>query len=268
MVVFPHAKINLGLDILSKRDDGYHNISSVFYPLPFEEILEVLPYDDFHFEASGLAIPGNVDDNLIIKAYKLLQEQYKLPPVHIHLHKLIPMGAGLGGGSADAAFVIKALNSLFDLELSGESMRILAGRMGSDCPFFIKGETVLAEGTGTDFSPIAVDLKGKYLVLICPGVHVSTAEAYSKVKPRIPEKSIREVVENIPISEWRHCLKNDFEASVFPAYPEIETVKRTLYDSGAIYASMSGSGSSVYGIFNEEPANLTLKASWKGVLKG
>lgn len=267
MVVFPNAKINLGLDILSRRDDGYHNISSVFYPLPFEEILEILPADEFQFRTSGLSIPGDPENNLIIKAYELLQKEYNLPSVHIHLHKIIPMGAGLGGGSADAAFAIKALNNIFELALTDETMETLAGKLGSDCPFFIKNKAVLAEGTGTEFSSIALNsLKGKYLVLACPEVHVSTAEAYSKVKPGKPEKSVSEIVEGLPLSKWRDYLKNDFEASVFPIYPQIEAVKDKLYASGAIYASMSGSGSSVYGIFDAEPADLPMKASWQGYL--
>lgn len=266
MVVFPNTKINLGLNILSRRDDGYHNISSAFYPLPFEEILEILPAKEFRFETSGLNIPGKADSNLIIRAYRLLREQYNLPPVHIHLHKIIPMGAGLGGGSADAAFTLKALNNIFELALSNEDMEKLAGQLGSDCPFFIKNTAVLAEGTGTDFSPISLDLKGKYLVLVCPEVHVGTAEAYSKVKPGLPDKSIKEIIEQMPVAEWRHYLKNDFEASVFPLYPEIEAVKNTLYDSGAIYASMSGSGSSVYGIFDSEPTGMPMKATWQGTL--
>ncbi|UII30082.1 4-(cytidine 5'-diphospho)-2-C-methyl-D-erythritol kinase [Fulvivirga ulvae] len=266
MVVFPNTKINLGLNILSRRDDGYHNISSVFYPLPFEEILEILPAEEFQFNTSGLTIPGSTENNLIIKAYELLRDQYKLPPVRIHLHKIIPMGAGLGGGSADAAFAIKALNELFEIGLSEKDMEGHAGKLGSDCPFFIKNKIVLAEGTGTEFSSISLDLKGKYLVLVCPEVHVSTAEAYGNVRPGMPEKGIREILEKMPVTEWKHYLKNDFETSVFPLYPEIEAVKNTLYSSGAIYASMSGSGSSVYGIFDSEPADLPVEAVWSGVL--
>lgn len=267
MVVFPNAKINLGLDILSKRDDGYHNISSVFLPIPFQDILEITPSEVVQFNTSGLKIPGNPESNLIIKAYHLLKQEYNIPPVHIHLHKVIPMGAGLGGGSADAAFAIKLLNNLFALSLSDTQMESLAGRLGSDCPFFIKNKPVLAEGTGTEFSDINLDLSGKYLVLICPNVHVGTAEAYQSVKPAVPEQNVKEIIENTSIDRWKNSLKNDFEASIFPKYSQLQNIKQQLYAAGALYASMSGSGSSIYGLFEKEPSMASVPdICWQGIL--
>lgn len=267
MIAFPNAKINLGLNILSKREDGYHNISSVFYPVPLQDILEIIPAEDFKFSSSGLTIPGTTGGNLVVKAYHLLNERHQLQPVHIHLHKIIPMGAGLGGGSADGAFAIRLLNEVFTLSLPEASMQEYAARLGSDCPFFIQNKPVLAEGRGTEFSDIAVDLKGKYLVLICPDVHVSTAEAYNGIKPAIPERNIREIIENSPVKDWKKHLKNDFEASVFSRYPQLQTIKEQLYDHGALYASMTGSGSALYGLFDNEPDAPDLKdICWKGIL--
>lgn len=266
MVVFPNAKINLGLNIISKRPDGYHNISSVFYPLPFNDILEIIPADQFHFKSSGLEIPGKEEDNLIIKAYKLLKEDFNLPAVSIHLHKLIPMGAGLGGGSADCAFTITCLNTLFELNLTDEKMEEYASRLGSDCPFFIKNQPILAEGTGNIFSEVGLSLKGKYLVLIYPQLHVSTAQAYSGVSPHQPQTSVKEMVENTAISQWKDNLVNDFEISVFTQFPQIQSVKGELYTYGAQYASMTGSGASVFGIFDQKPSHQFANVVWEGSL--
>lgn len=267
MVVFPNAKINLGLDILSKRDGGYHNISSAFYPLPLQDVLEIIPSETLQFDTSGLKISGNPENNLILKAYQLLQREFDIPPVHIHLHKIIPMGAGLGGGSSDAAFTIKLLNNLFSLSLSDSKLESLAGQLGSDCPFFIRNKPILAEGTGTEFSDIALDLSGKYLVLICPNIHVGTAEAYQNVKPAVPEHTVKEIIEDTSIDRWRNSLKNDFEASIFSKYPQLKNIKQQLYAAGALYASMSGSGSSIYGIFDNEPSSLSIAdICWKGTL--
>ena len=267
MVVFPNAKINLGLNILSKRKDGYHNISSVFYPIPLQDILEILPADKLQFDATGLEIPGSLEDNLILKAYHLLKSKYDLSPVRIHLHKIIPMGAGLGGGSADAAFAIKVLNDLFCLNLSREVMEDHAGQLGSDCPFFIRNKPILAEGTGNKFSDIAIDLSGKWLVLICPDVHISTVEAYSRVKPAKPKYNLKEAIEKTAITEWKDNIKNDFEDSVFQLHPEVAEIKNELYGSGAAYASMTGSGSSIYGLFETDPGKLSLSdICWQGRL--
>lgn len=265
MVVFPNAKINLGLNILSKREDGYHNISSVFYPIPLEDILEILPSNEFGFQITGTDIPGKSDQNLAVRAYQLLKKEFTLPPVQIHLHKVIPMGAGLGGGSSDAAFAISCLNDLFELGLSTDLMEGYAAQLGSDCPFFIRNAPVLAEGTGNIFTDISLSLNGKYLVLVSPSVHVSTAEAYSTVVPKLPDFDIKEVL-SFPVNEWKDKLVNDFETSVFRLYPEIEQVKDQLYAAGALYASMSGSGSSIFGIFEQEPERSFENISWKGSL--
>lgn len=251
MISFPNAKINLGLDIISKREDGYHNISSCFYPIPFTDILEFVPAQKFSFTASGIPIDGASNSNLVVKAFKLLQRDFSIENVAIHLHKIIPMGAGLGGGSADAAFMLKMLDAYFHLILGDEYLEVLALELGSDCPFFIKNEPVLAEGRGEEFSPVQLNLYGYFLVLVLPKVHVSTAQAYAGVKPSEPKLSIREVIKK-PIQEWKGVLKNDFEASVFEAFPELAQLKQSLYDTGAIYASMSGSGSAIYGIFDDK----------------
>lgn len=267
MITFPNAKINLGLNILSKRDDGYHNISSCFYPLPFSDILEIMPSENFHFRSTGITIP-NDGENLCIKAFRMLKDEYGIGNVNVHLHKNIPIGAGLGGGSADASFALKMMNELFELSLTDDDLEKFAGRLGSDCPFFIRNKPVLAEGVGTDFRTVDVDLSGKYLVLINPGIHVSTALAYSKVLPNQPEKSIEEILK-LDITKWQEYLVNDFEDSVFRQFPAIKKLKKQLIASGALYASMSGSGSSVYGIFEEAPkipSNLDKDVCWKGLL--
>ncbi|ELR70522.1 4-diphosphocytidyl-2-C-methyl-D-erythritol kinase [Fulvivirga imtechensis AK7] len=267
MVVFPNAKINLGLNILSKREDGYHNISSAFYPIPLQDVLEMLPAKQLQFDTSGLGIPGNTESNLILKAYHLLQSKYNLPPVHIHLHKVIPMGAGLGGGSADAAYAIKVLNELFELGLTPDTMEGYAGYLGSDCPFFIRNKPILAEGTGNVFSDIAIDLSGKWLVLICPNIHVSTVEAYSRVNTGKPQYNLKETIETTPIAEWKDRVKNDFEDSVFQLHPHLAEIKDELYRLGAAYASMTGSGSSIYGLFEADPGKLPLAdICWQGQL--
>lgn len=252
MISFPNAKINLGLNIVSKRPDGYHNIESCFYPIPLHDVLEIIPSDTLHLSSSGLDIPGTTESNLCIKAFNLLRERYDIPPVKIHLHKVIPMGAGMGGGSADGAFTLKMLNSLFNLDLKTEQLEDLASILGSDCPFFIQNTSAFATGRGTDLESISVNLQGYYLALKNPGIHIGTKEAYSKIAPTAPAVSIREIVTQ-PITNWRSQLHNDFERSVFPLHPYIEEVKNNMYFSGALYASMTGSGSTVYGIFDEKP---------------
>lgn len=251
MIVFPNAKINLGLNIVSKRPDGYHNIETCFYPIPWNDALEIIVSDKLTFTTSGLEIPGNTDTNLCLQAYHLVKEQYDIPLVHIHLHKVIPMGAGLGGGSADGAFTLKVLNDQFGLEISSEELEDMAGQLGSDCPLFIENKPVFAEGTGNDFSAIALSLKGKYIALINPEIHISTQEAYAGVIPQPPLRSIKKILQQ-PIDTWKEELKNDFEESIFKNHPKIEALKKRFYDEGAMYASMSGSGSSVFGIFEEK----------------
>ncbi len=252
MITFPNAKINLGLNIVSKREDGYHNIESCFYPIPWYDCLEVVEAASFAFQSYGLEIPGDSDTNLCVKAYELIRQNHDIPPVEIHLLKNIPMGAGLGGGSADGAFTLIMLNDLFELKLSELELEMYALELGSDCPFFIKNRPAIAKGRGELLDLIKLDLSGYHLAIHNPGIHVSTKEAYSGVSPKVPERSIPNLIQE-PISEWKKKLKNDFEASIFPNHPKIEHLKQAMYDAGAIYASMTGSGSTVFGIFEDSP---------------
>lgn len=252
MIVFPNAKINIGINITSRRPDGYHNIETIFYPLPINDALEALPRDKLTFTSSGLEIPGNTEDNLCIKGYHLMKKDHDLPPLNIHLLKHIPIGAGLGGGSADAAFFIKLLNNLFSLGLTIENMLDYARQLGADCAFFIENKPLFAFEKGDQFESVNLDLSKYKIVLVMPPVHVSTGEAYRGVKPAPVKYSLYELISE-PIKEWKHFIKNDFEESVFKNHPIIRGVKAALYDAGAIYASMSGSGASVFGIFNEKP---------------
>jgi 4-diphosphocytidyl-2-C-methyl-D-erythritol kinase len=252
MIVFPNAKINIGINITSRRPDGYHNIETIFYPLPIHDVLEALPGDELTFHSSGLEIPGRTEDNLCIKGYHLIKKDYDLPLLNIHLLKHIPIGAGLGGGSANAAFFIKLVNSLFSLGLTTVQMLKYARQLGADCAFFIENKPLFAFEKGDQFESIRLDLSKYKIVLVMPPVHVSTGEAYGGVRPAPVKQSLYELISE-PIQEWKHLIKNDFEESVFKNHPLIRGVKAALYDAGAIYASMSGSGASVFGIFNEKP---------------
>ncbi|ALO16961.1 4-diphosphocytidyl-2-C-methyl-D-erythritol kinase [Salinivirga cyanobacteriivorans] len=253
MVVFPNAKINLGLNVRYKRDDGFHELETIMLPVPMVDILEILPADKTELFESGITLKGTpMEQNLIYKAWSLLKTQYDIPAIKIYLHKKIPSGAGLGGGSADAAFAIRALNEMFELNLSPLEMKKKAAMLGSDCAFFIENEPALATGRGEKLEPVQVDLKGKYLLLVVPGLHVSTAEAYGNIKPHESERLVRYVVTQ-PANTWQNDLINDFEASIFPVYPELKNIKENLYAHGAFYAAMSGSGSAIYGLFNDEP---------------
>lgn len=255
MINFPNSKVNLGLNIIEKRPDGYHNLETVFYPVKLQDALEVTTVGNSRQECSlhvaGTPVAGNPEDNLVVKAYKLLKAEHALPSVHIYMYKHIPCGAGLGGGSADAAFMIKLLNLKYNLNLSDEKMEEYAARLGADCAFFIRNKPVFASGIGNVFEPIEVSLKGYYIVLIKPDIFVSTREAFALVKPQRPKISIKEIIRK-PIKNWKEELKNDFETSVFQQYPEIGKLKEQLYQMGALYASMSGSGSSVFGIFKDQ----------------
>ena len=255
MITYPNAKINLGLNITEKRPDGYHNLETIFYPIPLQDALEVTKItdaDEYSLKISGITIEGNPDDNLIIKAYRLLKRDYpNMSPVDIHMYKHIPTGAGLGGGSADAAFMIKLLNEKFKLNIGIDKMEEYAARLGADCAFFIQNKPVFATGIGNVFEPIELSLKGYYLVLVKPDIFVSTKEAFSQIRPRKPQHSLKEIIKQ-PMETWKNSMVNDFEESVFPHHPEIAAIKDKLYDMGAIYASMSGSGSSVFGIFKEQ----------------
>ncbi|GFH84835.1 4-(cytidine 5'-diphospho)-2-C-methyl-D-erythritol kinase [Bacteroides acidifaciens] len=257
MIVFPNIKINLGLSITEKRPDGYHNLETVFYPVALEDALEIraLPEADkkITLHQYGMEITGNPEDNLVAKAYSLLDKEFHLPPVEIHLYKHIPSGAGLGGGSSDAAFMLKLLNGHFHLNLSEEQLEIYAATLGADCAFFIKNKPVYAEGIGNIFSPIELSLKGYQIMIVKPDVFVSTREAFANIHPHHPEYPVKEVIRR-PVAEWKDTLINDFEASVFPQHPVIGEIKKELYNQGALYASMSGSGSSVFGLFAPDAA--------------
>jgi len=251
MITFPNAKINIGLNIISRRSDGYHNIETIFYPIAIQDALEVVEADELSFTSSGITIPGNSDDNLCLKAYRLISQDVRLPLVHIHLHKHIPIGAGLGGGSADAAFLIKLLNEKFTLGLSIEQMETYAKQLGADCAFFIKNEPTFAFEKGDVFKDVKLDLTPYFKVLIMPPVQVSTNEAYQNIKAQASNHSLEDLIK-LPVEQWKGLVKNDFEVSVFKKYPAIKKIKEALYESGALYASMSGSGASVYGIFNSK----------------
>lgn len=255
MISFPNAKINLGLYVVSKRPDGYHNIETVFYPIHLCDALEIVPAEEkTTLTLSGLPVDGDLDNNLIMKALNLLKADYDLPETAIYLRKNIPFGAGLGGGSSDAAEMLKLLNTFAKLNLSMEQLEKYAAQIGADCPFFIRNKPVLAGGIGTVFTPINLSLRGYYLVLVKPDISVSTKAAYARIEPKQPDYSLLETIQ-LPVGEWKKQLSNDFETGVFEQYPEIKTIKRKLYERGAIYASMSGSGSSVFGIF-EKPENV------------
>jgi 4-diphosphocytidyl-2-C-methyl-D-erythritol kinase len=256
MILYPNAKINIGLNVVEKRADGYHNLETVFYPINLLDALEITTdehqVDSVKLKVSGEAIAGRPSDNLVMKACNLMRSMFpeKIERLSVHLHKHIPTGAGLGGGSSDAAFTIKALNEKFSLGMSVDQMEQLSAQLGADCPFFIKNQPVFAEGIGDIFTDIDIVLKGKTLVLVKPDISVSTADAYSLVSPHKPQQSLRESL-RLPVEEWKNHVVNDFESSVFKKFPEIAAIKDRLYDLGALYASMSGSGSAVYGIFNQ-----------------
>ena len=252
MITFPNAKINLGLNITEKRPDGYHNLETVFYPIPLEDALEVCPRKEgegkYSLTQSGMAIEGDADRNLVVRAYKLLDEAYGLPPTDIYLYKRIPSGAGLGGGSADAAFMLKLLNEAHSLRLTDEQLEEYAARLGADCAFFIRNRPTYAEGIGNIFSPIELSLTGWQLLLVKPDIFVSTRDAFARIRPHHPQRNLKEIISQ-PVESWKGCMVNDFEESVFPQFPIIGDIKTELYRLGAVYASMSGSGSSVYGLF-------------------
>lgn len=254
MITFPNAKINLGLNIIEKRPDGYHNLETIFYPIHLQDALEVTRREQndapYTLHVKGTAIEGKPEDNLVVRAYELLKKDHDIPPVDIHLFKHIPTGAGLGGGSSDCAFMIKLLNEKFRLALSLEEMEDYAARLGADCAFFIRNQPVFATGIGNIFEPVRLSLSGYYLVLVRPDIFVSTRDAFAHITPRRPEVSLKDIICQ-PVETWKDSMKNDFEDGVFQKYPEIAAIKDELYDLGAVYASMSGSGSSVYGIFRQ-----------------
>ena len=260
MITFPNAKINLGLNIVEKRPDGYHNLETIFYPINLQDALEVTRREnndkEYTLHISGSPLEGEPEDNLVVKAYKLLKKDYPgLLPVDIHMYKHIPAGAGLGGGSSDAACMIKLLNDKFSLGLSTERMEEYAVKLGADCAFFIRNKPVFATGIGNLFEPVELSLKGYHIILIKPDIFVSTRDAFAEIKPVRPAVSLKEIVKQ-PMETWKHSMNNDFEDSVFKKFPEIAAIKDELYDLGAVYAAMSGSGSSVYGIFKAPIENV------------
>lgn len=258
MVVFPNCKINLGLRILRKRNDGYHDLETVFYPLPLTDILEIIPYPVYQknfsipFTKTGLVIEGDPSENLCIKAYKLLKKDYpQMPNVQIFLHKAVPAGGGLGGGSADAAFTLVLLNKEFNLGISQEQFLDYALKLGSDCPFFLINKPSLAKGRGEILEPIQLDLSGYKIVVVNPGIHINTGRAFLNTKPCEPRQSIPEILAK-PIERWKDELVNDFEQWAFSEYRQLVEIKDQLYVRGALYASLSGSGSTVFGLFRKE----------------
>lgn len=270
MICFPNAKINLGLHVVSRRKDGYHNLETIFYPIGLKDALEIIPGEKstedkispptFRFFQTGIPIEGIPENNLVIKALTLIGTEKKLPEIDIHLLKKIPFGAGLGGGSSDAAFMLRLLNETFNLGYSEEELRLRAARLGADCPFFIMNRPALAAGIGDQLEPIALDISNYQFLLVKPDIMVSTKEAYAMITPRQPELPLKEIIRRPP-EEWRELLKNDFEPPVFKKFPEICKIKEQLYAMGAVYASMSGSGSSVFGLFENEP-------DWQGKFGG
>ncbi len=257
MLFFPNCKINLGLHILNKREDGFHNIETVFYPLNIKDALEVIPHsgEQLQFTQTGLTVAGSEADNICVKAYHLLKKDFpQLPAVQMHLHKIIPMGAGLGGGSADGAFTLQLLNTKFHLNLSKEQLIDYALQLGSDCPFFIANKPCYATSRGEILQPVILDLSAYKIAVVNPGIHINTGWAFSQLTPATSLKSIQQIITQ-PIQSWKDELLNDFEIPVFKAHPEIKAIKESLYSSGAVYAAMSGSGSTVFGIF-KSPTSL------------
>ncbi len=270
MISFPPCKINLGLNVISKRPDGYHEIETCFYPVSWTDILEIIPSDRLEFTHSGLPMPGSADENLCLKAYHTLKNNFDLKTVKIHVHKTIPTGAGLGGGSSNAAYTLRLLNTIFNLGLNLDQLKRYASQIGSDCAFFIEDKPMLGTDRGEMLKDVRVKLNEKFIVLVKPDVHVSTTEAYAEVKPGLNFRRVKEVVEETDLTKWRALLVNDFEESVFDKHPIIGEIKEKLYQQGAVYASMSGSGSAVYGIF-EKPVDLKDQFQdntyWSGILK-
>jgi 4-diphosphocytidyl-2-C-methyl-D-erythritol kinase len=250
MITFPNAKINLGLSITTRRSDGFHTVETVLIPIPFRDILEIVPTDqETTISYSGLPIPGDPARNLVLQAIDQIRTAYSIPNVRLHLHKNIPMGAGLGGGSSDAAFALKTLNDLFSLDIPENVLKDYAGKLGSDCPFFIENQPSLAQGKGDRTTPMPVNLEGLNLILVFPGIHIETKKAYSWIKPSVKTHPLKEIV-SMDIKEWKKFLVNDFESVVFDRYPALSRIKQTLYEKGALYAALSGSGSALFGLFD------------------
>lgn len=254
MIVFAPCKINIGLQILSRRSDGFHNISSIFYPLPLHDVLEIITAPSLSFHPSGIAIPGDPEDNLCLKAWHLLKKDFAdLPPVEVYLYKNIPVGAGLGGGSSDAASMLKLLNIKYRLHITSEKLIEYAAKLGSDCAFFLQDYPCYVTGRGDELLALKqADLRSYHFLLVCPDIHVNTAEAYGKIKSFIPARSVLDLVRE-PVATWKDKVINDFEKPIFDLHPGLASIKKKMYEQGALFASMSGSGSSIFGIFEKEP---------------
>lgn len=270
MILFSPAKINIGLFITRRRDDGYHNLQSVMYPVALYDLIEIResdgPEEGARFSHSGIPAATTGENNLCIRAYNLLAGETPLPSVRLHLHKQIPAGAGLGGGSSNASTTLKGLNRLAQKPVSEEKLKELAEMLGSDCPFFLREGPMLMEGRGEFLSPVQINLDHLCLVLLHPGIHISTSEAYQDVRPAMPEKHLRSLIGE-PVGKWRKLIVNDFESPIFERHPGLKELKKGLYEAGALYASMSGSGSSIYGFFSKPPSlpgELDRVVIWKG----
>ena len=271
MITFPLAKINLGLNVVERRPDGYHNLQTVFMPVPLTDALEVHEMDaafpsevDCDLKVTNIAVEGDEQRNLVVRAYNMLKAEFPdMPRVHAHLRKDIPTQAGMGGGSSDCAAMLLLLNRMFSLGLTQQQLIDRAAQLGADCPIFVLNRPAYAEGIGEKLTPIELSLKDYYLAIVRPNIPVPTKEAFSRITPHMPAKNCLDIVRQ-PIDTWRHELVNDFEESVFALHPEIGAVKQRLYDLGAVYAAMSGSGSALFGIFKKEPA---LEGEFQGMYK-
>jgi len=279
MVSFPNAKINLGLKIVRKRSDGFHDIETLMFPLALCDVLEIMESktNSTTFKCTGLAVDAKPapstpmvlnentntgpDGNLVLRMYELLKKDFGLPPVFIHLHKAIPAGAGLGGGSSDCTHTLIMLDRLFSLGLSARQQVNYVSQLGSDCAFFLENKPAIASGRGEILQPFDVDLKGLYIYIVKPGIHINTGQAYSWIKPSGSAYQLKEIVA-APLLAWKSQLFNDFEIPVFKQYPKLKNIKEKLYDSGAVYAAMSGSGSAIYGIFEHEPETIPFPDDW------
>ncbi|MEA3447537.1 MAG: 4-(cytidine 5'-diphospho)-2-C-methyl-D-erythritol kinase [Bacteroidota bacterium] len=253
MLSFPNAKINIGLYITGTQDNGYHNIETVFYPVPLYDILEVVPTEkQTEIHLSGIKIPGSPSDNLVLKAWKLLHDKHQIPPVKIYMHKHIPAGSGLGGGSSDAAFFLQNLNKQFKLGLPAEKLMTLALKLGSDCPFFVQNKPVFATNRGEIMEEIKLNLEGKYVMIVFPDIHIDTGGIFSKITISPADYELRDL-HTIPVSSWKNYINNRFETVVFNMHPQLKKIKTQLYDAGADYAQLTGTGSAIYGIFSHKP---------------
>lgn len=255
MIIFPNAKINLGLNIIRRRKDGFHDIETCFVPVPWREALEIVPAPEGKkttLNITGLPVPGQDGQNLVMRAFKALHKDFQLPASTIYLHKVLPMGAGLGGGSSDAAHALQCLNDLYGLYLSDNILELYASDLGSDCPFFLYKRPMLASGRGEILEEIELDLTGLHIGIVHPGVHIGTKEAYAGVSPMEPATSMKDILLS-PVDTWKDRLTNQFEESILPNHPEIKEIKDKMYNEGAVYSSMTGSGSAVYGLFTSAP---------------